>query len=40
METLLIVLFIASFTGLVASIIALYNLLSSKKQQKHVVRDF
>ena len=40
METLLIVLFITAFAGFVTSIIALYNLLSSKKQQKHVVRDF
>jgi type IV secretory pathway component VirB8 len=39
MENLLVILFVAAFTGLVASIIALYNLLSSKKQQKHVVRD-
>lgn len=33
MEALLIVILIAAFTGLVSSVIVMYNLLSSKKEK-------
>ncbi len=38
METLLIIVLIAAFTGLVTSVITMYNLLSSKKRQKNYTR--
>jgi hypothetical protein len=38
MQTLLIVILIVAFTGFSFSIYALYNLLSSKKRNKHFVK--
>lgn len=39
METLLIIVLIAAFTGLVTSVVTMYNLLSSKNKQKNYMKQ-